>query len=122
MEYFKPHAVRHYYGSRPLCAGVPENDVADWMGHSSTDVLRELPLHLRGRRGARAPGDRHDAQPGGGRPRRIAQRSRPSRMRRTPGAAPEVLASAQVTGRLVASGCPGFPQRDRRGPPGSRRQ
>ncbi|GHI07194.1 hypothetical protein [Streptomyces cellostaticus] len=27
--------VRHLY------AGVPENDVADWMGHSSTDVLRE---------------------------------------------------------------------------------
>lgn len=30
-----------YYGSRLLYAGVPENDVADWMGHSSTDVLRE---------------------------------------------------------------------------------
>ncbi|MFI7291756.1 hypothetical protein ACIBRY_34700 [Streptomyces anulatus] len=22
-------------------AGIPENDVADWMGHSSADVLRE---------------------------------------------------------------------------------
>lgn len=31
----------HYYGSRLLYAGVPENDVADWMGHSGTDVLRE---------------------------------------------------------------------------------
>ncbi|MGB8938926.1 MAG: hypothetical protein WCD21_01600 [Streptomyces sp.] len=30
-----------YYGSRLLYAGVPENDVADWMGRSSTDVLRE---------------------------------------------------------------------------------
>lgn len=28
-------------GSRLLYAGVPENDVANWMGHSSTDVLRE---------------------------------------------------------------------------------
>ncbi|WP_247697023.1 tyrosine-type recombinase/integrase [Streptomyces sp. b94] len=37
----KPHSLRHYYGSRLLYAGVPENDVADWMGHSSTDVLRE---------------------------------------------------------------------------------
>ncbi|GHE61657.1 hypothetical protein GCM10018785_33300 [Streptomyces longispororuber] len=33
--------MRHYYGSRLLYAGVPENDVADWMGHSGTDVLRE---------------------------------------------------------------------------------
>ncbi|SFC11978.1 tyrosine-type recombinase/integrase [Streptomyces aidingensis] len=41
LDYCKPHAVRHYYGSRLLYAGVPENDVADWMGHSSTDVLRE---------------------------------------------------------------------------------
>ncbi|GGY71586.1 hypothetical protein GCM10010300_13440 [Streptomyces olivaceoviridis] len=41
VAYCKPHSFRHYYGSRPLYAGVPENDVADWMGHSSTDVLRE---------------------------------------------------------------------------------
>ncbi|WP_405729280.1 site-specific integrase [Streptomyces sp. NBC_01537] len=41
VTYSKPHALRHYYGSRLLYAGVPENDVADWMGHSSTDVLRE---------------------------------------------------------------------------------
>ncbi|MYT33808.1 site-specific integrase [Streptomyces sp. MspMP-M5] len=41
VTYTKPHALRHYYGSRLLYAGVPENDVADWMGHSSTDVLRE---------------------------------------------------------------------------------
>lgn len=41
VEYCKPHSMRHYYGSRLLYAGVPENDVADWMGHSSTDVLRE---------------------------------------------------------------------------------
>ncbi|MFD3759073.1 tyrosine-type recombinase/integrase [Streptomyces sp. NPDC058622] len=41
VTYCKPHSMRHYYGSRLLYAGVPENDVADWMGHSSTDVLRE---------------------------------------------------------------------------------
>ncbi|MCX4823559.1 site-specific integrase [Streptomyces sp. NBC_01142] len=41
VAYCKPHSMRHYYGSRLLYAGVPENDVADWMGHSSTDVLRE---------------------------------------------------------------------------------
>ncbi|MFE3558328.1 tyrosine-type recombinase/integrase [Streptomyces sp. NPDC059193] len=41
VPYCKPHSMRHYYGSRLLYAGVPENDVADWMGHSSTDVLRE---------------------------------------------------------------------------------
>ncbi|MFE3864413.1 tyrosine-type recombinase/integrase [Streptomyces goshikiensis] len=41
VPYYKPHSMRHYYGSRLLYAGVPENDVADWMGHSSTDVLRE---------------------------------------------------------------------------------
>jgi integrase len=41
VEYCKAHSLRHYYGSRLLYAGVPENDVADWMGHSSTDVLRE---------------------------------------------------------------------------------
>ncbi|MFC5654608.1 tyrosine-type recombinase/integrase [Streptomyces nogalater] len=41
VTYCKPHSLRHYYGSRLLYAGVPENDVADWMGHSSTDVLRE---------------------------------------------------------------------------------
>ncbi len=41
MTYCKPHSMRHYYGSRLLYAGVPENDVADWIGHSSTDVLRE---------------------------------------------------------------------------------
>lgn len=41
VSYCKPHALRHYYGSRMLYAGVPENDVADWMGHSSTDVLRQ---------------------------------------------------------------------------------
>ncbi|MFD9452325.1 tyrosine-type recombinase/integrase [Streptomyces sp. NPDC059985] len=40
VTYCKP-PLRHYYGSRLLYAGVPENDVADWMGHSSTDVLRE---------------------------------------------------------------------------------
>ncbi|RZD63850.1 integrase [Streptomyces albidoflavus] len=41
VPYCKPHSMRHYYGSRLLYAGVPENDVADWMGHSSTDVLRD---------------------------------------------------------------------------------
>ncbi|MFE4701266.1 tyrosine-type recombinase/integrase [Streptomyces sp. NPDC056738] len=41
VRYCKAHSLRHYYGSRLLYAGVPENDVADWMGHSSTDVLRE---------------------------------------------------------------------------------
>lgn len=41
VKYCKAHSLRHYYGSRLLYAGVPENDVADWMGHSSTDVLRE---------------------------------------------------------------------------------
>ncbi|MFF8284614.1 hypothetical protein ACF06W_18110 [Streptomyces albus] len=41
VAYCKPHSMRHYYGSRFLYAGVPENDVADWMGHSGTDVLRE---------------------------------------------------------------------------------
>ncbi|MFJ7155845.1 tyrosine-type recombinase/integrase [Streptomyces sp. NPDC101118] len=41
VPYCKPHSMRHYYGSRLLYAGVPENDVADWMGHSSTGVLRE---------------------------------------------------------------------------------
>ncbi|WP_262386731.1 site-specific integrase [Streptomyces sp. TRM49041] len=41
VTYCKAHSLRHYYGSRLLYAGVPENDVADWMGHSSTDVLRE---------------------------------------------------------------------------------
>ncbi|MDW4900465.1 tyrosine-type recombinase/integrase [Streptomyces californicus] len=41
MKYCKAHSLRHYCGSRLLYAGVPENDVADWMGHSSTDVLRE---------------------------------------------------------------------------------
>ncbi|MFC7983074.1 tyrosine-type recombinase/integrase [Streptomyces sp. NPDC057336] len=41
VTYCKPHSLRHYYGSRLLYAGVPENDVADWMGHSGTDVLRE---------------------------------------------------------------------------------
>lgn len=40
VKYCKAHSLRHYYGSRLLYAGVPENDVADWMGHSSTDVLR----------------------------------------------------------------------------------
>ncbi|KUL52456.1 MULTISPECIES: hypothetical protein [unclassified Streptomyces] len=37
----KPRSVPHCCGSRLLYAGVPENAVADWMGHSSTDVLRE---------------------------------------------------------------------------------
>ena len=41
VKYCTAHSLRHYYGSRLLYAGVPENDVADWMGHSSTDVLRE---------------------------------------------------------------------------------
>lgn len=41
VKYCKAHSLRHYYGSRLLYAGVPENDVTDWMGHSSTDVLRE---------------------------------------------------------------------------------
>ncbi|GHD34000.1 tyrosine-type recombinase/integrase [Streptomyces galbus] len=41
VRYCKAHALRHYYGSRLLYAGVPENDVADWLGHSSTEVLRE---------------------------------------------------------------------------------
>ncbi|MFE7751695.1 hypothetical protein [Streptomyces sp. NPDC057428] len=35
------HPLRHYYRSRLLYAGVPENDVADWMGHGSTNVLRK---------------------------------------------------------------------------------
>jgi integrase len=41
VKYCTTHSLRHYYGSRLLYAGVPENDVADWMGHGSTDVLRE---------------------------------------------------------------------------------
>ncbi|MFE3763772.1 tyrosine-type recombinase/integrase, partial [Streptomyces sp. NPDC059104] len=41
VAYCRPHSMRHYYGSRLLYAGVPENDVADWMGHSSTNVVRE---------------------------------------------------------------------------------
>ncbi|APY87960.1 hypothetical protein A7J05_21635 [Streptomyces alfalfae] len=46
VAYCKPHSMRHYYGSRLLYAGVSENDVADWMGHSSTDVLREHYHHI----------------------------------------------------------------------------
>lgn len=46
VEYTKPHATRHYYGSRLLYAGVPENDVADWMGHSSTELPREHYHHI----------------------------------------------------------------------------
>ncbi|MGW3869677.1 tyrosine-type recombinase/integrase [Streptomyces sp. NPDC005055] len=41
VTYCNPHSMRHYYGSRLLSTSVPENDVADCMGHSSTDVLRE---------------------------------------------------------------------------------
>ncbi|MFF3910620.1 hypothetical protein ACFYZJ_32820 [Streptomyces sp. NPDC001848] len=45
-KYCKAHSLRHYYGSRLLYARVPEGDVADWMGHGSTDVLREHYHHI----------------------------------------------------------------------------
>ncbi|MFF4368465.1 tyrosine-type recombinase/integrase [Streptomyces sp. NPDC001594] len=120
VSYCKPHSMRHYYGSRLLYAGVPENDVADWMGHSSTDVLRRaLSLHLRRGRAARARCHRNHADRRCGRPHR-ARRSRLIQpTRKAPGMMPGAFLFMQVRTRSPPSARPGFPQHDAQEWPGT---
>ncbi|WP_343336150.1 tyrosine-type recombinase/integrase [Streptomyces sp. SID8016] len=112
MKYCKAHSLRHYCGSRLLYTGVPENDVADWMGHSSTDVLREHYRYIF--EGAEQRGRAAIATmltPGGDDPRR-RQRSPDPRTATAPGSTPGAVLFVQVSGRSQPGIHPGFPQHD----------
>lgn len=42
------HALRHFYGSTLVAAGVPIADVADWMGHATAQTTVRLYVHPQG--------------------------------------------------------------------------
>lgn len=43
---YTPKALRHYFASMAIAAGVPLYEVARWMGHSSTKVTEQVYAHL----------------------------------------------------------------------------
>lgn len=45
-EYFSFHKLRHFFCSRALLAGIPKRYVADYMGHSSEDMVNKVYEHI----------------------------------------------------------------------------
>ncbi|MCZ9346560.1 tyrosine-type recombinase/integrase [Streptomyces sp. TRM76130] len=116
VSYCKAHSLRHYYGPRLLYAGVPGNDVADWMGHSSTDVLREHYHYVfegAEQRGGRAAIARPCSRPARTTPRRRRRQTSPDPHTTTaPGITLGAVLLVLLSGRFEVVSSPDFPQHE----------